>query len=37
MVQIRRFDKARAHVLQAMALDPLSAAVYGTAALCMSR
>lgn len=31
----RRSDQARAHVLQAIALDPLSPAVYGTAALCM--
>jgi TolB-like protein/DNA-binding winged helix-turn-helix (wHTH) protein/Tfp pilus assembly protein PilF len=31
----RRSDEARAHVLQAIALDPLSPAVYGTAALCM--
>ena len=31
----RRVDEARAHVVQAMALDPLSPAVYGTAALCM--
>ena len=31
----RRVDEARAHVVQAMALDPLSPAVHGTAALCM--
>jgi TolB-like protein/DNA-binding SARP family transcriptional activator len=31
----RRSDEARAHVLQAIALDPLSPSVYGTAALCM--
>jgi TolB-like protein/tetratricopeptide (TPR) repeat protein len=31
----RRSDEARAHVLQAIAVDPLSPAVYGTAALCM--
>jgi TolB-like protein/DNA-binding winged helix-turn-helix (wHTH) protein/Tfp pilus assembly protein PilF len=31
----RRSDEARAHVVQAIALDPLSPAVYGTAALCM--
>lgn len=31
----RRSDEARAHVLQAIALEPLSPAVYGTAALCM--
>jgi adenylate cyclase len=31
----RRSDEARAHVLQAIALDPMSPAVYGTAALCM--
>ena len=30
-----RSDEARAHVLQAIALDPLSPSVYGTAALCM--
>jgi TolB-like protein len=31
----RRSDEARAHVQQAVALEPLSPAVYGTAALCM--
>ena len=31
----RRDDEARAHVAQAMALDPLSPAVYATGALCM--
>ena len=30
-----RSDEARAHVLQAIALDPLSPSVFGTAALCM--
>ena len=30
-----RPDEARAHVRQAIALDPLSPSVYGTAALCM--
>ncbi len=31
----RRPDEARAHIRQAIALDPLSPSVYGTAALCM--
>jgi TolB-like protein/DNA-binding winged helix-turn-helix (wHTH) protein len=31
----RRSDEARAHVLRAIALDPLSPSVYATAALCM--
>ena len=30
-----RFPEARAHILEAMALEPLSPAVYGTGALCM--
>jgi TolB-like protein/tetratricopeptide (TPR) repeat protein len=30
-----RFPEARAHILEAVALDPLSPAVYGTGALCM--
>lgn len=30
-----RLDEARAHILEAVTLDPLSPAVYGTGALCM--